>query len=110
MARLLRRPEISIEQIRIIAPDMPIYARDVDAQAEIQIKYEGYVNRQMEMVERFQKIENLKLPDTLDYADINGLSKEAREKLSQHPSALSGTGFEDFRNYSSCNIVIVDLS
>ncbi len=82
LARLLRRPEISIEQIRIIAPDMPIYARDVDAQAEIQIKYEGYVNRQMEMVERFQKIENLKLPDTLDYADINGLSKEAREKLS----------------------------
>jgi tRNA uridine 5-carboxymethylaminomethyl modification enzyme len=62
---------------------MPIYARDVEAQAEIQIKYEGYVNRQMEMVERFQKIENLKLPDTLDYADINGLSKEAREKLSR---------------------------
>ena len=83
LARLLRRPEISIEQIRVIAPDMPIYARDVEAQAEIQIKYEGYVNRQMEMVERFQKIENLKLPDTLDYADINGLSKEAREKLSR---------------------------
>jgi tRNA uridine 5-carboxymethylaminomethyl modification enzyme len=83
LARLLRRPEISIEQIHIIAPDMPIYARDVEAQAEIQIKYEGYVNRQMEMVERFQKIENLKLPDTLDYADINGLSKEAREKLSR---------------------------
>ena len=83
LARLLRRPEISIEQIRIIAPDMPIYARDVEAQAEIQIKYEGYVDRQMEMVERFQKIENLRLPDTLDYADINGLSKEAREKLSR---------------------------
>ena len=83
LARLLRRPEISIEQIHIIAPDMPIYARDVEAQAEIQIKYEGYVNRQMEMVERFHKIENLKLPDTLDYADINGLSKEAREKLSR---------------------------
>ena len=72
-----------MEQIRIIAPDMPIYARDVEAQAEIQIKYEGYVNRQMEMVERFQKIENLKLPDTLDYADIKGLSKEAHEKLSR---------------------------
>jgi tRNA uridine 5-carboxymethylaminomethyl modification enzyme len=83
LARLLRRPEISIEQIRIIAPDLPIYARDVEAQAEIQIKYEGYVNRQMEMVERFQKIENLKLPETLDYADINGLSKEAREKLAR---------------------------
>ena len=83
LARLLRRPEISMEQIRIIAPDMPNYARDVEAQAEIQIKYEGYVNRQMEMVERFQKIENLKLPDTLDYTDIKGLSKEVREKLSR---------------------------
>jgi tRNA uridine 5-carboxymethylaminomethyl modification enzyme len=83
LARLLRRPEISMEQIRIIAPDMPNYARNVEAQAEIQIKYEGYVNRQMEMVERFQKIESLKLPDTLDYTDIKGLSKEVLEKLSR---------------------------
>jgi tRNA uridine 5-carboxymethylaminomethyl modification enzyme len=83
LARLLRRPEISMEQIRIVAPDTPIFARDVEAQAEIQIKYEGYVNRQMEMVERFQKIENLKLPETLNYADISGLSKEAREKLTR---------------------------
>jgi tRNA uridine 5-carboxymethylaminomethyl modification enzyme len=83
LARFLRRPEITVEQIRMMAPDMPVYSSDVEAQAEVQIKYEGYVNRQMEMVERFQKIENLRLPENLDYADINGLSKEAREKLSR---------------------------
>ena len=60
---------------------MPIYSRDVQTQAEIQIKYEGYVNRQIEMVERFHKVENLKLPDDIDYLNISGLSKEVREKL-----------------------------
>jgi tRNA uridine 5-carboxymethylaminomethyl modification enzyme len=83
LARFLRRPEIGMEHVHVIAPDIPAYSRDIEAQAEVQIKYEGYVNRQLEMVERFQKIENLKLPENLDYADVNGLSKEAREKLSR---------------------------
>jgi tRNA uridine 5-carboxymethylaminomethyl modification enzyme len=83
LARFLRRPEIGMEHIHVIAPDMPTYSRDIEVQAEVQIKYEGYVNRQMEMVERFQKIENLKLPENIDYADVNGLSKEVREKLSR---------------------------
>jgi tRNA uridine 5-carboxymethylaminomethyl modification enzyme len=83
LARFLRRPEICMEHVHVIAPDIPAYSRDIEAQAEVQIKYEGYVNRQMEMVERFQKIENLKLPENLDYADVNGLSKEVREKLSR---------------------------
>jgi tRNA uridine 5-carboxymethylaminomethyl modification enzyme len=60
-----------------------VYSSDVQAQAEIQIKYQGYVNRQIEMVERFHKIENLKLPDDIDYLNISGLSKEVREKLTR---------------------------
>jgi tRNA uridine 5-carboxymethylaminomethyl modification enzyme len=83
LAQLLRRPEISLEQLRSVAPEMPIYPSDVQSQAEIQIKYEGYVNRQIEMVERFNKIENVKLPEDLDYTTINGLSKEVREKLTR---------------------------
>jgi len=83
LARLLRRPEISMEQIHVLAPDMPVYSRDVEAQAEIQIKYEGYVTRQTEMAARFQRIENVKLPDDLDYTQISGLSREVKEKLSR---------------------------
>ena len=82
VAQLLRRPEVSMEQIHSIA-EIPVYSSDVQAQAEIQIKYQGYVNRQMEMVERFHKIENLKLPDDIDYLNISGLSKEVREKLTR---------------------------
>ena len=83
LARFLRRPEISMEQIHVLAPDMPVYSRDVEAQAEIQIKYEGYVSRQTEMAARFQRIENLKLPEDLDYTQISGLSREVKEKLSR---------------------------
>ncbi len=81
MAQLLRRPEISLAQLRVLIPDIPVFEDGVGAQAEIQVKYEGYVNRQREIVERFQKMERQKLPDDLDYAQINGLSREAREKL-----------------------------
>jgi tRNA uridine 5-carboxymethylaminomethyl modification enzyme len=83
LARFLRRPEISMEQIHALVPDMPVYSRDVEAQAEIQIKYEGYVTRQTEMAARFQKIESLKLPEDLDYTQISGLSREVKEKLSR---------------------------
>jgi tRNA uridine 5-carboxymethylaminomethyl modification enzyme len=83
LLQLLRRPEISLTELRVIEPDMPSYPRDVEAQAETQIKYEGYVNRQTEMVQRFQKIENLRLPEDMDYLQIAGLSKEVLEKLTR---------------------------
>ena len=83
LAQILRRPEISFAGLRTMRPDIPQYAQDVDAQAEIQIKYEGYVNRQLEIVERFQKIEHVRLPDDIDYSRISGLSREVSEKLSR---------------------------
>jgi tRNA uridine 5-carboxymethylaminomethyl modification enzyme len=82
LARLLRRPEISMEHIHALAPETAEYPRDVEVQAEVQIKYEGYVNRQLEMALRFQKFENLKLPEDVDYTQISGLSREVTEKLS----------------------------
>jgi tRNA uridine 5-carboxymethylaminomethyl modification enzyme len=83
LAQLLRRPEISLGQVRGLFPNMPNFSPDIDAQAEIQIKYQGYVTRQTEMVQRFQKMEELKLPSNIDYSEIQGLSREVREKLMQ---------------------------
>ncbi len=83
LALLLRRPEISLDQLHKLVPGMPKFSAHVEAEAEIQIKYEGYVNRQSEMVRRFQKMEQLKLPDDMDYFKIQGLSREVREKLSR---------------------------
>jgi tRNA uridine 5-carboxymethylaminomethyl modification enzyme len=81
LAEVLRRPEITLAQLRQLAPELPPFADSVEAQAEIQIKYEGYVKRQLELVERFRKMEEQKLPDNFDYSQITGLSREAREKL-----------------------------
>ena len=83
LAQILRRPEISLAQIRILHPDVPRYSQDVDAQAEIQLKYEGYVTRQLDIVERFKKMENAQLPVHIDYSKISGLSREVCEKLSR---------------------------
>ena len=83
LAQILRRPEISLAQIRMLHPDVPRYSQDVDAQAEIQLKYEGYVTRQLDIVERFKKMENAQLPVHIDYSKISGLSREVCEKLSR---------------------------
>ncbi|HEU4344170.1 MAG TPA: tRNA uridine-5-carboxymethylaminomethyl(34) synthesis enzyme MnmG [Candidatus Binatia bacterium] len=82
LAQLLRRPELSFAQLRAIAGDIPSLPYDIEAQAEIQIKYDGYVGRQLEIIKRFEKMEHLRLPDGIDYSQVNGLSREAREKLS----------------------------
>ena len=83
LSQLLRRPEISLEQIEGMAEGFPSFPHHVKAEAEIQVKYAGYVQRQLEIVERFRKMEQLKLPEDLDYSSINGLSREAREKLTK---------------------------
>lgn len=83
LAQLLRRPEISMPQLKMIVPNIPQFAYDIGAQAEIQIKYDGYVDRQLENVQRFQKMEHLVIPNDLDYSRISGLSREVREKLTR---------------------------
>jgi tRNA uridine 5-carboxymethylaminomethyl modification enzyme len=83
LSQILRRPEISLAQLRSLSPEIPSCSPDVDAQAEIQIKYAGYVSRQMDIVERFQKMEHVRLPDDIDYSQISGLSREVCEKLTR---------------------------
>jgi len=81
LAQILRRPEISIEQLRTVGPDIPNYGPNVDAQTEIQLKYQGYVDRQSAIVERFRRMEQATIPANLDYSKISGLSREVCEKL-----------------------------
>ncbi len=83
LAQILRRPEISMTRLKALKPDIPSHGQDIDAQAEIQLKYQGYVDRQLEIVERFQRMEHAKLPINIDYSKISGLSREVCEKLTQ---------------------------
>ena len=81
LAQLLRRPEITFRNLAAFCPDLAEVPFDVGLQAEVSLKYSGYVQRQAQGVKRFQKMENVSLPEDLDYGKINGLSREIMEKL-----------------------------
>ncbi len=79
---LLRRPQVSYAELRQFDPDMPDLPADVAEQVEISVKYEGYIQRQLQEVEELHRMESRALPPDADYGSIQGLRLEAREKLS----------------------------
>ncbi len=81
LAQLLRRPELTFQNLATFRPELLDVPADVALQVEVAIKYSGYVERQAQGLKRFQKMENVTLPEDLDYARVNGLSGEIREKL-----------------------------
>lgn len=81
LAELIRRPEISYEDLAEIDSDREPLKRDVIEQVNINIKYEGYITRQLKQVEHFKKLENKMIPETINYDEISGLRKEAQQKL-----------------------------
>ncbi len=82
LLQLLRRPEISFSDLNELQSDSMTIRPDLSLQVELQIKYGGYIQRQLEGVERFRTMEDIRLPDNLNYAEISGLSREVCEKLS----------------------------
>lgn len=81
LSDLLRRPQLSYALLAEIDKDRPELSRFEAEQAEIQIKYSGYIERQMRQIEGFKKLENKKIPEGTDYLSIGGLRLEARQKL-----------------------------
>ena len=93
LADLLRRPQVSYQDIAPFDPDRPVLSEAVAAEVEIQIKYAGYLDRQQKQVEEFKKEEARLLPPDLDYSAIGGLRLEARQKLADiHPVSLGQAG------------------
>ena len=90
LAELLKRPELRYEQISQIAPPSEILPPAVAEQVEIQIKYDGYIQRQQRQIHQFKKLENFRIPDAFDYTDVHGLKTEAREKLAKIRPASIG--------------------
>ncbi|EMT52689.1 MULTISPECIES: tRNA uridine-5-carboxymethylaminomethyl(34) synthesis enzyme MnmG [Brevibacillus] len=83
LAQLLRRPEITYQHIAQMAPSPEPLPEDVTEQVEIQIKYDGYIRKSLQQVERMKKMEERRIPESLDYHQISGMSKESRENLSK---------------------------
>ena len=82
LAELIRRPELSYELLEVLDKERKPLPLDVIEQVNINVKYEGYITRQLKQVEQFKKMEVKLIPNDLDYNDISGLRIEARQKLS----------------------------
>ncbi|MFA8439652.1 tRNA uridine-5-carboxymethylaminomethyl(34) synthesis enzyme MnmG [Pueribacillus sp. YX66] len=80
---LLKRPEVTYEILAKIVPSEQSLGEEVEEQVEIQIKYKGYIDKQLQQVEKMKKMENKKIPDDIDYFAIPGIATEAKQKLDE---------------------------
>lgn len=99
---LIKRPELNYEVLKNVDSERPDLSNEVKEQVNIQIKYEGYINRQLKQVEQFKKLENRKLSEDLDYFSVDNLRLEAKQKLSNvkpenigHASRITGVSPAD---------------
>jgi tRNA uridine 5-carboxymethylaminomethyl modification enzyme len=83
LEQLLKRPEITYEYIEELSPSDKPLTTEMKRQVEIQVKYDGYIRRQMEMAERLKKTEGKRIPEDFNYSSVNGLSKEIQSKLQE---------------------------
>ena len=90
LAELLKRPELSYDLLSEIDEDRKVLPYDVCEQVNINLKYEGYIKRQERQVVQYKKLENKKIPDTIDYDDVYSLRKEAVQKLKEFRPASVG--------------------
>ena len=84
LAELIRRPELSYKILAPLDKKRPKLPEDVAEQVNINIKYDGYIRRQLKQVEQFKKLETKRLPEDLDYEEISGLRIEAKQKLKEY--------------------------
>lgn len=90
LAELIKRPELSYETLKEIDLNRPQLPNDVIEQVNINLKYEGYIERQLRQVEQFKKLEKKLIPENTDYMAIGGLRKEAAQKLEKFRPASIG--------------------
>jgi tRNA uridine 5-carboxymethylaminomethyl modification enzyme len=89
LAQKLRRPGFAFGDLAKLCPDLKSVPREVAEQVEIEIKYEGYISRESQQIEKAREVEDRRIPDGLDYESLKQISKEARRKLGQiRPTTL----------------------
>ncbi|THE09214.1 tRNA uridine-5-carboxymethylaminomethyl(34) synthesis enzyme MnmG [Bacillus timonensis] len=109
-ADLLKRPEMTYEHIRKLAPSDQEVHPDVAEQIEIQIKYEGYIQKSLQQVDKLKRMEDKKIPENIDYDAISGLANEARANLKEvHPLSLAQASRISGVNPADISILLVYL-
>jgi tRNA uridine 5-carboxymethylaminomethyl modification enzyme len=107
---LLKRPEMSYEHIERLTPSEVELDHEIKEQVEIQIKYQGYIEKSLQQVERLKKMENKKIPENIDYDSISGLANEAKQNLKQiKPLSLAQASRISGVNPADISILLIYL-
>ncbi len=77
----LKRPEVTMDDLQVSIPEIGEYSKSIRLQLELKVKYDGYIKRQDKQVDRFAKMEGIKIPEDFDYDKIEGISAESKEKF-----------------------------
>lgn len=107
---LLKRPEMTYEMLAIFDVERPEIEAEIIQQIEIQVKYEGYIDKQLKQIEQFKRMESKKLPENIEYGDIKGLRLEARQKLDKiRPDSLGQASRISGVSPADINVLLVYL-
>lgn len=111
LIELLRRPQISYADLAPIDKDRPDLDKNIFEQVEIEVKYEGYIEKQLKQVAQTKKLENKKLPSDFDYTEIKGLRLEAQEKLNKiKPHSIGQASRISGVSPADVNVLLIWLS
>ncbi|WP_066505183.1 tRNA uridine-5-carboxymethylaminomethyl(34) synthesis enzyme MnmG [Abyssisolibacter fermentans] len=107
---LIKRPEVSYELLEVLDKERPSLKREIRMQVEIQIKYEGYIKKQLKQIDQFKKMENKKIPENIDYNNIKGLRIEARQKLNKiNPDSIGQASRISGVSPADVNVLLIYL-
>ncbi len=107
---LIKRPELGYDILSVLDKERPELLREIRLQVETQIKYEGYIKKQMIQIDQFKKLENKKLSQDIDYSHIKGLSNEAKQKLNDiKPDSVGQASRISGVSPSDINVLLIYL-
>ena len=110
LAELLKRPQVNYENIAVIDPDRPQLSYHSKIQAFVNIKYEGYIAKQLTQIEKFRKLESQRLPGDLDYSTLDGIRLEARQKLNDfRPDSVGQASRISGVSPADINVLLIHL-
>jgi tRNA uridine 5-carboxymethylaminomethyl modification enzyme len=110
LGQLLKRTELDYRMVEVLAKSPDTINNAVSRQVEIEIKYEGYIQKQLREIERFQNLERIKIPRDFDFTNVHGLSNELKEKLSNtKPVSLGQVSRIDGITPAAMSVLIVAL-
>ncbi len=108
--QLVKRAELDYDAVNSLAPSPEPVAETVARQVEIEIKYEGYINRQLKEIEKFKDLEQIKIPEIFKFSDVHGLSNEIKEKLTTvKPSTLGQASRIDGMTPAAISVLLIAL-